>query len=130
MARRKLSLPMLLEGYELYCRTGGLSPRTTEWYLQKLRYFVQYLKDEGFPLSPSQLRPEHIRESPMRLVRTPRDPQKVMPTFTPDQLKALLRTTDATRTPSRDKAIVLLETGIPRWLCCNWDVCPVSVGLA
>jgi site-specific recombinase XerD len=61
LGTQPLDLSRVTESYLLACRANGLSPRTTHWYDQKLRGFVDYLAGRRLPLHADDLTLETLR---------------------------------------------------------------------
>jgi len=83
---------------------GHLSGHTVNGYLRALRAFWSWAQREGF-----------IEESPFSHVQIPKAPRKVMPTFTEEQLRRLVRAIDTSSASGhRDYAILItfLDTGV------------------
>jgi integrase/recombinase XerD len=82
----------------------GLSDHSINCYVRSVRAFWSWLAGEGI-----------IDENPFARVKVPRAPRKVIPTFSPSQIRALLGAID-TATPEgfRDCVIILtlLDTGL------------------
>jgi len=57
-----LKLREMIEGYRLFCRAGGRSPKSIRWYMHKLRIFEKYLRSQGFPLEVGRITTEHLRQ--------------------------------------------------------------------
>lgn len=57
----RLDLSTVTESYLLACRANGLSPRTTHWYEQKLRGFIDYLAGRQLPLQADALTLDALR---------------------------------------------------------------------
>ena len=54
------SLPALIETYLARCAVEGKSPRTIAAYRETLTRFQRCLHEDGAPLDPDRLRPDHI----------------------------------------------------------------------
>jgi len=84
--------------------SGRLSPFSIQGYVRTIKAFWSWLLEEGY-----------IQENPIARLKLPRVPHKVIPTFTVEQLQALIRSLDR-RTPTgfRNYTIILLllDTGI------------------
>ena len=82
----------------------GLSGHTINTYLRSIRAFFSWLVAEGF-----------LEANPFAMVKIPRAPKKIIPTFSTDQIGQLLAVID-TDSPQgyRDYAIILtlLDTGL------------------
>ena len=82
----------------------GLSGHTVNTYLRSIRIFFSWLVTEGI-----------IPGNPFERVRIPRPPNKLIPTFSEDQVRKLLETIDASSPEGyRDYAMILmlLDTGL------------------
>ena len=53
-------LPSLIETYLARCRIEGKSPRTVHAYRETLTRFQRCLREDGAPLEPDQIRPDHV----------------------------------------------------------------------
>ena len=54
------SLPALIETYLARCAVEGKSPRTIAAYRETLTRFLRCLHEDGGPLDPDHLRPDHV----------------------------------------------------------------------
>jgi len=84
--------------------SGRLSPFSVQGYARTIKAFWSWLVEEGY-----------IQENPIARLKLPRVPYKVIATFAPEQIQALIHSLDR-RTPSgfRNYTIILLflDTGI------------------
>ncbi|PZC44347.1 MAG: integrase/recombinase XerC/integrase/recombinase XerD [Chloroflexi bacterium] len=55
-----LDLPALIETYLARCVIEGKSPRTVRAYRETLGRFVRCLQEDGAPLDPDAVRPDHV----------------------------------------------------------------------
>ena len=55
-----LLLPALIETYLARCAVEGKSPRTTQAYRETLGRFCRCLGEDGAPLDPNRIRPDHV----------------------------------------------------------------------
>ena len=55
-----LPLPALIATYLARCAVEGKSPRTIAAYRETLTRFQRYLREDGAPLDPDRLRPDHV----------------------------------------------------------------------
>ena len=53
-------LPALIATYLARCALEGKSPRTTQAYRETLSRFCRCLGEDGAPLDPDRLRPDHV----------------------------------------------------------------------
>ena len=53
-------LPTLIETYLARCAVEGKSPRTIHAYRESLARFQRCLQEDGAPLDPDRLRPDHV----------------------------------------------------------------------
>ena len=53
-------LPTLIETYLARCAVEGKSPRTIHAYRESLARFQRCLREDGAPLDPDRLRPDHV----------------------------------------------------------------------
>ena len=56
----ELLLPALIETYLARCAVEGKSPRTIDAYQESLARFSRCLREDGSPLDPDQIRPDHV----------------------------------------------------------------------
>ena len=143
-------LPALIETYLARCAIEGKSPRTIAAYRESLARFSRCLREDGAPLDPDQIRPDHViaylvrfvahrpdtrhryfrevrcfctwlraagytENDPFRGLRNVRLPQKIVPPFTPAEIRTLLAACNGgTPLGSRDRALLvtLLDTGL------------------
>ena len=54
------SLPALITTYLARCAVEGKSPRTIDAYRETLARFLRCLREDGAPLDPDRLRPDHV----------------------------------------------------------------------
>ena len=54
------TLPALVETYLTRCVIEGKSPRTVQAYRESLERFCRCLREDGAPLDPDALRPDHV----------------------------------------------------------------------
>jgi len=84
--------------------TGKLSPFSIQGYIRTIKAFWSWLLEEGY-----------IQANPMARLKLPSVPQKVIATFTSEQIQAIIKSVDR-KTPNgyRDYTIILLflDTGI------------------
>ncbi len=84
--------------------SGRLSPFSVQGYVRTIKAFWSWLLEE-----------DYIQENPIARLKLPRVPHKVITTFTPEQIQALIHSLDR-RTPTgfRNYSIILLllDTGI------------------
>ncbi len=84
--------------------SGRLSPLSVHGYVRTIKAFWSWLLEEGY-----------IEVNPMARLKLPRVPQKVIATFTPEQIQAMINGLNRkTPTGFRDYTIILLlfDTGI------------------
>jgi len=84
--------------------SGRLSPFSVQGYVRTIKAFWSWLLEEGY-----------IEENPIARLKLPRVPHKVIATFTPEQIQALIHSLDRrTSTGFRNYTIILLllDTGI------------------
>ena len=55
-----LALPTLIETYLARCAVEGKSPRTIAAYRESLARFHRCLREDGAPLDPDRIRPDHV----------------------------------------------------------------------
>ena len=55
-----LALPALIETYLARCTVEGKSPRTIAAYRESLARFHRCLREDGAPLDPDRIRPDHV----------------------------------------------------------------------
>ena len=53
-------LPALIATYLARCAVEGKSPRTIDAYRETLACFLRCLREDGAPLDPDHLRPDHV----------------------------------------------------------------------
>ena len=84
--------------------SGGLSPFTVQTYIRPIRSFWSWLCSEG-----------HTEANPLRRLKIPKAPRKIIQTFSQDQINSMLKACDL-HSPIgyRDYVIILLfcDTGI------------------
>lgn len=93
-----------IEEYILYCRERGLKPITVNGRIRSLRSFFNYLINHKI-----------ISRNPMKGISLVKHPKPVVPTFTEEQIRRLLKQPDlSTFSGLRDYMIMylLLDTGI------------------
>ena len=56
----ELLLPALIETYLARCAIEGKSPRTIDAYRESLARFHRCLREDGAPLDPDRIRPDHV----------------------------------------------------------------------
>ena len=57
---REPLLPSLIETYLARCTIEGKSPRTVQAYRESLSRFSRCLREDGAPLDPDHIRPDHV----------------------------------------------------------------------
>ncbi len=62
LEKSSTSLERLAKHFEAQNRSEGKSPRTVEWYERVLRYFQDYLKEEGYPTTLGGVNLQVVRE--------------------------------------------------------------------
>lgn len=99
-------------------RTHPKGPKTILEYTRALKGFSRFCVREGL-----------LGTDPLSNVRPPKVPVKVIPTFTGDQIKALLRVVDQHAYARRNEAIIylLLATGVRASELCNLKVADVDI---
>lgn len=100
--------------------SGRLSPFSVQGYARTIKAFWSWLVEEGY-----------IEENPIARLKLPRVPIKVITTFTPEQIQAMLRTIDRGKaTGFRNYTIVLLflDTGIRLSELTNLEIEGVNFG--
>ena len=100
--------------------SGRLSPFSVQGYARTIKAFWSWLVEEGY-----------IEENPIARLKLPRIPNKVIATFTPEQIQAMLRSLDrGTPTGFRNYTIILLllDTGIRLSELTNLEIGGIDFG--
>ena len=100
--------------------SGRLSPFSVQGYVRTIKAFWSWLLEEGY-----------IEENPIARLKLPRVPHKVIATFTPEQIQALIHGLDR-RTPTgfRNYTIILLllDTGLRLSELTNLEIEDIDFG--
>ncbi len=100
--------------------SGRLSPFSVQGYVRTIKAFWSWLLEE-----------DYIQENPIARLKLPRVPHKVIVTFTPEQIQALIHSLDR-RTPTgfRNYTIILLllDTGIRLSELTNLEIDDIDFG--
>lgn len=96
--------PVLLRGYILHLQDTGHNPGGVRWFYRQVKAFMNWYEQEDAP--------DNWR-NPVRKVKTPNVPEKILDPVSLDDVALLIKTCDSGLVGIRDKAVLLtlIDTG-------------------